>query len=100
MSPSKQVEITIQGQTFRLRCSEGEEDQLRATAKLVEEKIAELAKAGNFADSLRATMMAAFHFAYELACREEKTFHRSSEYRRIQERLQSLVDQIDSNLSP
>jgi cell division protein ZapA len=99
MSQNKQIKITIQGQTFRLRCSEGEEDRLRATAEFVEAKIKDLTQTANFADSLRAALMAAFHFAYELVSREEKTFQRSSEYKRIQERLRSLVDEIDSNLS-
>jgi cell division protein ZapA (FtsZ GTPase activity inhibitor) len=98
MSQNKQIKITIQGQTFRLRCPAGEEDRLRTAAELVDAKIAELTHSGNFADSRRATIMAAFHFAYELVNRDEGSFVNSSEYRRIQERLRSIVDEIDSSL--
>lgn len=98
MSPDKRIEISIHGQVFRLRCPEGEEGRLHAAAKMVEEKITELVESATLADSLRMALMAAFNFAYELLNRQEKTFRRSSEYRKIQERLETLIDEIDSNL--
>lgn len=98
MSPDKRTEITIQSHAFRLRCKEGEEERLRAVAERVDAKIAELAAAG-MVDSVRSALMAAFHFAYELQSREEKSFHQSPEYLKLQKRLQSLVDEIDTNLS-
>jgi len=99
MSPEKRTEISIQGQTFRLRCPEGEEERLFEAARMVEEKIAELAKTASLADSHRAALMAAFNFAYDLLSREEESFRESPEYKRLQKRLRKLVEKIDSNLS-
>ncbi|KPL12320.1 hypothetical protein AMJ85_01140 [candidate division BRC1 bacterium SM23_51] len=99
MNPEKRIEISIHGQLFRLRCPEGEEEQLRATAKMVEDKITEIAEGGSLTDSVRIAQMAAFNFAYELLERREKSFRRSSEYKRIQKRLKTLIEEIDSNLS-
>jgi cell division protein ZapA len=99
MSPENRIEITIGGQVFRLRCPEGEEERLRAAAQMVEAKIVELTKSTTMVDSLRVNAMAAFHFAYELLSRDEKNFERSTEYKKIQKRLRSLVEEIDSNLS-
>jgi len=98
MSPEKRTEITIHGQTFRLRCKDGEEQRLKAVAETVEAKLAELAAAG-MVDSVRAALMAAFQFAYELHSRQDAEFRRSPEFQNIQRRLKSLVDEIDSNLS-
>jgi len=99
MSPEKRIEVSIQGQVFRLRCPEGEEEQLRSAAQMVEAKMAELTQSTGLVDSVRVAMMAAFHFAYELLSRDEKSFRRSPEYKRIQKRLRTLIETIDSNLS-
>ncbi len=100
MNPDKRTEISIGGQVFKLRCAEGEEDKLREAAALVDAKIAELGRATGIVDSLRLALLAAFHFAYEQAGREEKNFQKSSEYKKLQKRLKQLVEQIDSGLSP
>jgi cell division protein ZapA len=99
MSPENRVEVTIGGQVFRLRCPEGEEELLRAAAQMVEAKIAELTQSTTLVDSVRVALMSAFHFAYELISRDEKNFQRSAEYKKIQKRLRTLVEEIDSNLS-
>jgi len=97
MSPDKRIEITLQGQTFRLRCPEGEEDRLGEAAKLVEEKIAELSQSSGLVDSHRVALMAAFHLAYEAISSDEKDFRHSSEYRKMQKRLKSLIQEIDTH---
>jgi cell division protein ZapA len=99
MSPEKRIEISVGGQVFRLRCPEGEEERLHAAAQMVEAKLAELTQSTALVDSLRVALMSAFHFAYELLSRDEKSFQRSSEYKKIQKRLRMLVEEIDSNLS-
>jgi len=99
MSPETRIEVSVGGQVFRLRCPEGEEEQLRAAAQMVEAKLAELTQSTALVDSLRVALMAGFHFAYELLSRDEKNFQRSSEYKKIQKRLRMLVEEIDSNLS-
>jgi len=97
MSPVNRIEITLQGQTFHLRCPEGEEEQLQEAAKLVEDKIAELTTGSGLVDSLRVSLMAAFHLAYELLSRNEKDFRHSAEYKKIQKRLKSLAQEIDTH---
>jgi cell division protein ZapA len=97
MCPDKRIEIPIQGQVFKLRCPEGEEERLREAAKLVEEKIAELTQSTGLVDSFRTALMAAFHLAYEVISREEKSFRHSAEYRKIQKRLKTLVEEIDTH---
>ena len=97
MSLDKRIEIAIQGLDFRLRCPEGEEERLREAAKIVEDKIAELKRTSGLVDSLRITTLAAFHLAYELLSREEKNFRQSAEYKKIQKRLRSLIQEIDTH---
>ena len=97
MCPDKRIEIPIQGQVFKLRCPEGEEQRLREAAQLVEDKIAELTQTSGLVDSLRAALMAAFHLAYEAISREDKSFHHSAEYKKIQKRLRTLVEEIDTH---
>jgi len=99
MDPEKRTEIVLHGQTFRLRCAEGEEERLQAAAGLVEAKIRELTEGGGLVDSSRVALMAAFHLAYELVNREEERFRRSSEYEAVQKRLKSLAEEIETNLS-
>jgi len=97
MNLDKRIEISIQGHVFKLRCPDGEEEKLREAAKVVEERIAELAQTSGMVDTLRIALMAAFYLAYEVLTREDKDFHLSAEYRRIQRRLRSLVEQIDTH---
>jgi cell division protein ZapA len=99
MSPRKSIEIALLGQVFRLRCPEGEEYRLRKAAELVEAKIGELTKSGGIVDSLRLSLMVAFHLAYEILDREENSFRHSTEYERIQKRLKSLAEEIETSLS-
>jgi len=99
MSPEKRIELTIHGQTFRLKCPEGEEERLRAAATLVESKMADLTQSTGLVDSVRVAIMAAFHLAYEVLSSEEKNFQKSPEYKKLQERIRNLVEKIDSNLS-
>ncbi|MBM3333745.1 cell division protein ZapA [Candidatus Sumerlaeota bacterium] len=96
MNLDKKVEISILGHVFKLRCHDGEEEKLREAARVVEERIAELTETGGMVDSLRTALMAALYLAYELLTHEDKDFHLSAEYRRIQKRLRSLVEQIDT----
>lgn len=95
-SSENRIQLVICGQSFRLRCPEGEEARLRAAAEMVEEKINEMKQSG-LVDSLRCAVMAAFHLAYESISRDEKNFHHSSEYKKLQKRLRTLVEEIDSN---
>jgi len=98
MSEGNRIDITIQGQTFRLRCEKGEADLLKEAAAMVDTKIAELAQ-GGVVDRTRAALMAAFHFAFELQGGKRESYKRSPEYRKLQKRLKTLMDEIDTNLT-
>jgi cell division protein ZapA (FtsZ GTPase activity inhibitor) len=97
MSPDYRTEITLLGHVFRLRCRPEEESRIQEAASRVNGRLRELGESG-IVDSLRAALMAAFHFAYEMQSRNLDQFRKSSEYKEIQERLISLVDEIDTNL--
>lgn len=98
MTKGNRIDVTIQGQKFRLRCEEDEQADLEAAAAAVNQKIAELMK-GGVADSHRAALMAAFHFAFEAGTQTGGSYRQSAEYKKIQQRLKTLVDEIDTNLS-
>ena len=67
-----QINVLIAGRTYRMACSDGEEDHLKGLAARLDEKITELKGSfGEIGDS-RITVMAAITFADQLSEAERR----------------------------
>ncbi len=67
-----QINVLIAGRTYRMACSDGEEDHLKGLAARLDQKITELKGSfGEIGDS-RITVMAAITFADQLSEAERR----------------------------
>lgn len=65
----KQVEVTILGQSYLLRCPEGGEAQLHAAVAAVDREMSAIRDAGKVKARERIAVLAALNLAYQLADR-------------------------------
>lgn len=65
----KQVEVTILGQSYLLRCPEGGEAQLHAAVAAVDREMSAIRDAGKVKARERMAVLAALNLAYQLAGR-------------------------------
>jgi cell division protein ZapA len=65
----KQVEFTILGQSYQLRCPEGGESQLQAAVATVDREMSAIRDAGKVKARERIAVLAALNLAYQLASR-------------------------------
>ena len=65
----KQVECTILGQSYLLRCPEGGESQLQAAVATVDREMSAIRDAGKVKARERIAVLAALNLAYQLASR-------------------------------
>ena len=66
-----QVDVSINGQTYRIACDEGQQDHLRRLAATVDRRIAELVSVMGQIGELRLLVMVSMLMADELAQLEE-----------------------------
>ena len=65
----KQVEVTILGQSYLLRCPDGGEAQLQAAVAAVDREMSAIRDAGKVKARERMAVLAALNLAYQLAGR-------------------------------
>jgi cell division protein ZapA len=65
----KQVEVTILGQSYLLRCPAGGESQLHAAVATVDREMSAIRDAGKVKARERIAVLAALNLAYQLAGR-------------------------------
>jgi cell division protein ZapA len=65
----KQVEFTILGQSYQLRCPDGGESQLQAAVATVDREMSAIRDAGKVKARERIAVLAALNLAYQLASR-------------------------------
>jgi cell division protein ZapA len=65
----KQVEFTILGQSYQLRCPEGGESRLQAAVATVDREMSAIRDAGKVKARERIAVLAALNLAYQLASR-------------------------------
>ena len=90
MSESRRVELTFLGQALALR-TEASPDYLRKLAKFVEERVAELKRAG-VKDPMKALSLAALDIADELFRARDETIRGAGD---VGARLGALVALLD-----
>ena len=90
MSESRRVELTFLGQALALR-TEAPPDYLRKLAKFVEERVAELKRAG-VRDPMKALSLAALDIADELFRERDEKGHGAAD---VGARLGALVALLD-----
>ena len=67
MTPMKQMEVTILGQSYLLACPEGGEELLRAAVARVDQEMSAIRDAGKVKARERMAVLAALNLAYQLA---------------------------------
>lgn len=67
----KQVEFTILGQSYQLRCPEGGESRLQSAVATVDREMSAIRDAGKVKARERIAVLAALNLAYQLASRSE-----------------------------
>jgi len=90
MTEGRRVELTFLGQSLALR-TEASPDYIRKLAKFVEERVAELKRAG-VKDPLKAVSLAALDIADELFCARDEKGHGAAD---VGARLGALVALLD-----
>lgn len=96
-----QVSVSIDGRRYRLACGEGEEAQLEALARMVDEKIGEMRKTFGEIGDQRLVIMAALSFADSLTEARGETAaerKRSEEVGQHAQTLASRLDELGSRL--
>ena len=102
-----QVDVFVNGQSYRIACEDGQEDRLVDLAAMVDEKVAELVNQIGQVGSNRLLVMAALVIADELVdLKNETSTSQEPDYndaqentvlvlREITKRIENIADQVD-----
>ena len=102
-----QVDVSVNGQSYRIACEDGQEDRLVDLAAMVDEKIAELVNQIGQVGSNRLLVMAALVIADELVDLKNETSSSQEPYdnakqentvlvlREITKRIENIADQVE-----
>jgi cell division protein ZapA len=69
--PAKPITIRILDKEYRIGCPEGEEDQLQAAARLLDERMKDIRRGGKVIGSERIAVMTALNLAHELLSKQQ-----------------------------
>ncbi|MCB1763106.1 MAG: cell division protein ZapA [Gammaproteobacteria bacterium] len=94
--PSIPVIVTILDKEYRVACQKGEEEGLKASARLLDAKMRSIRATGKVIGTDRMAVMVALNLAHELLQQQSKD---SSTTAGIQKRLLSIQDKIDIALN-
>lgn len=90
------VVVRILDKEYRVACQRGEEDELRNSARYLDQKMREIKTRGKVIGSDRIAVMAALNIAHELL---EQKGHENSGSQAISRRLQTMQEKIDIALN-
>jgi cell division protein ZapA len=96
----KQVEFTILGQSYVLRCPDGGESRLQAAVATVDREMSAIRDAGKVKARERMAVLAALNLAYQLASRPlpEPAASRAPAAADDERVLDALIRRVDSAL--
>ncbi len=101
MSKKERVDLSVCGESLRLRVERDEVERVQRGADILREKIAEYEKAGG-ATNLRIAVLAALDVAHELVRERDgvgsAASQRERERARVSARLDSAIRRIDETL--
>ena len=102
MSKKERVDLSVCGESLRLRVERDEVDRIQRAAELLRERVAEYENAGG-ATNLRIAVLAALDVAHELVRERDgvgsSASQRERERARVSARLDSAIRRIDETLS-
>ena len=98
-TPDASLELNLCGERFRLRAGPGSHERLRQVAERVNQRIDELRKGGGALTLQRASLMAAFQFAYEFEELGGRVELSGDERDAMTQKIDDLIGMIDENLS-
>ena len=84
------LNIIIMGKEYRVACPEEEKDNLRASAKLLNNKLSEIKQQGSVLGTERIAIMAALNISYDMVKSQDVVGQQRSHEQRL-EKLQQEV---------
>ncbi|MDT8282414.1 MAG: cell division protein ZapA [Gammaproteobacteria bacterium] len=94
MSKVEPLNITIMGKEYRVACPIEEQDNLRASAALLNEKLAEIKKKGAVIGTERIAIMAALNMSHEIL--HSKTL--ATEHDDLNQRISDISERISDSM--
>lgn len=94
-NPIKPVSVNILGKEYRIACQPGEENDVLASARHLDERMREIRSSGKVLGTERIAVMAALNLAYDVISKTS-TLKEVSET--TEERLRSLTDKVENAL--
>jgi cell division protein ZapA len=94
MSKAEPLNITIMGKEYRVSCPPEEQDNLRASAALLNEKLAEIKKTGSVIGTERIAIMAALNMSHEILHSQAL----ATEHNDLNQRISDMSDRISDSM--
>lgn len=88
------LNIIIMGKEYRVACPEEEKDNLRASAKLLNNKLSEIKQQGSVLGTERIAIMAALNMSHEILHGEALT----AEHADLNQRIDALSERINDTI--
>jgi len=94
MSKAEPLNITIMGKEYRVSCPPEEQDNLRASADLLNQKLAEIKKKGAVIGTERIAIMAALNMSHEILLNQTMT----TEHNDLNQRISDISERISDTM--
>ena len=94
MSKAEPLNITIMGKEYRVSCPPEEQDNLRASAALLNEKLAEIKKTGSVIGTERIAIMAALNMSHEILHSQAL----ATEHNDLNQRISDMSERISDSM--
>ncbi len=94
MSKAEPLNITIMGKEYRVACPPEEQDNLRASAKLLNEKLEEIKTKGSVIGTERIAIMAALNMSHEVLYSQTL----ATEHDDLNQRISDISDRISDSM--
>ena len=94
MNKTEPLTIKIMDKEYRIGCPEVEKDNLRASARLLNEKLNEIKKQGSVLGSERIAIMTALNMSHEILHSQSI----STEHGELNERIDALSERITQSM--
>ncbi len=94
MKNTEPLTVTILDKEYRIACPEEEKDNLRASADLLNEKLAEIKQAGSVIGTERIAIMAALNISHEILHSQSMVVEHSD----LNQRIDALSERISDSM--
>jgi len=93
---AKPVAVRILDKEYRIACPEGEEAQLQASARLLDERMKDIRRSGKVIGTERIAVMTALNLAHELLARQQEGGEQAST---AANRIRQLRERVEATLN-